>query len=243
MSSVFEASDRIRCVSAARGSSDDASSTRLAILTDDKKLATLDTDADLALRAVDSVVIPKRGTAIARFVLPSAAGGAGTPVLCVGDKWGDVITFPDPRVSSKSRVLLGHTACVITALESSLDGRFIFSADREERIRVSGFPLALNIKSFCMGHTRFVSLLKVLSKPVGASYAAGQVLLSGGADGTLRLWHWASGTLLHTLRLLPGEVIDYGKPYEMNFRHAEEVAPLHPCPLAAATYRAQPSEG
>ena len=40
----------------------------------------------------------------------------------------------------------------------SLDTRFLFTADRDEKIRVCSFPNAYNIQSFCLGHTGFACI-------------------------------------------------------------------------------------
>lgn len=213
----------------------------------------------------------------ARPASTAASGGAGAAaaappaaeaVLIASDKFGDAFAFPDPDVGSKKRWLLGHTGSIVTALAGSLDSRFLLSADREERIRVSHFPAAYNVESFCLGHTRFVTALHVLRQGVplpgwgaaspaaaeapspaasssasaassssaadasapfpsaaaavasadavaaaqhAAAYAPGELLVSAGAEGALRLWHWRSGTLLHTVYLQPGEDIVYAK--------------------------------
>ena len=44
----------------------------------------------------------------------------------------------------------------------SEDDKFIITSERDEKIRVSCFPNAYNIHSFCLGHTEFVSTMALL---------------------------------------------------------------------------------
>jgi tRNA (guanine-N(7)-)-methyltransferase subunit TRM82 len=60
----------------------------------------------------------------------------------------------------------------------------VFSADRDEKIRVSDFPNTSSVSAFCLGHTQYVSCLAVVSE---------ETLLSGGGDGFVRAWHSATG--------------------------------------------------
>ncbi|XP_027624432.1 tRNA (guanine-N(7)-)-methyltransferase non-catalytic subunit WDR4 isoform X1 [Tupaia chinensis] len=76
----------------------------------------------------------------------------------------------------------------------SPDDRFILTADRDEKIRVSWAMAPHNIESFCLGHTEFVSRIFVVpSHP--------DLLLSSSGDCTLRLWEYRSGRQLHCCHL------------------------------------------
>ncbi|WOL03132.1 tRNA (guanine-N(7)-)-methyltransferase non-catalytic subunit TRM82 [Canna indica] len=99
----------------------------------------------------------------------------------------------------KAVMILGHYCSIITRLEFSPDDRFIASADRDFKIRVTVFPKqslkgAHEIQSFCLGHTDFVSCL-AFAYPSGC---ANGYLLSGSGDSTVRLWDFISGVLLAT---------------------------------------------
>ena len=41
-------------------------------------------------------------------------------------------------------------------------GRYVITGDRDEKIRVSHYPKAYNIGSFCLGHSEFIAQLRVL---------------------------------------------------------------------------------
>lgn len=43
------------------------------------------------------------------------------------------------------------------------DDRFVITADRDEKIRVSCFPNAYNIHTFCLGHTGWVAVVECAS--------------------------------------------------------------------------------
>ena len=43
------------------------------------------------------------------------------------------------------------------------DDRYIITADRDEKIRVSKFPNSYNIKTFCLGHTEYVNDTSILN--------------------------------------------------------------------------------
>ncbi|KAI5084515.1 hypothetical protein GOP47_0000684 [Adiantum capillus-veneris] len=95
--------------------------------------------------------------------------------------------------------LLAHCCSIITSLKCTADGKFIVTADRDFKIRVSVFPKdplqgAHEIEGFCLGHTSFVSCIACID--VGLK---SQLLVSGGGDGTVRLWEIETATLLDTV--------------------------------------------
>ncbi|KAK3259136.1 hypothetical protein CYMTET_31856 [Cymbomonas tetramitiformis] len=100
-------------------------------------------------------------------------------------------------------LLFGHCCSIVTDTKVTSDGKYLISADRDEKIRVSKVPRepekgAHEIQSYCLGHRSFVSCLAIPSN-IGASR-----LLSAGGDGTVRLWCPEDGTLLDTLALTEG---------------------------------------
>ncbi|XP_015969581.1 uncharacterized protein LOC107493013 [Arachis duranensis] len=126
--------------------------------------------------------------------------------VCFADKFG-VVWVVDVAGSHghvtlgdrKPTPLLSHYCSIIPSLEFSPDGRFILSADRDSKIRVTNFPKkplngAHEIRSFCLGHTEFVSCLAF----VHARECPQGLLVSGSGDSTVRLWDISSGALLDT---------------------------------------------
>lgn len=103
-------------------------------------------------------------------------------------------------VDNKPVSILGHYCSIITSMKFSPDGRFIATADRDFKIRVTLFsknPLkgAHEIQSFCLGHTDFVSCITFTSISENQSF-----LISGGGDSTVRLWDYVNGCLLDTFQ-------------------------------------------
>jgi WD40 repeat protein len=73
-------------------------------------------------------------------------------------------------------------------------------ADRDDKVRVSRYPRAWNIEGFCLGHTEFVSTVRV---PLGVSDRC--VTASG--DGTVRLWDTSNGAQLSSVDVASGGII------------------------------------
>ena len=95
----------------------------------------------------------KRATALIVCDLPLPSGVA--KVLLVADRAGEVTAW-DCVDARKSRFLFGHTASMLTDLVLSPAGDFLFTADRDEKIRVSALPYGKPILNYCLGHTRCV---------------------------------------------------------------------------------------
>jgi len=75
------------------------------------------------------------------------------------------------------------------------DNKYIITADRDEHIRVSQFPKGHNIETYCLGHTGFVTEIRVLP---GAS---SQYLISGAGDATIRVWEFLKGKEVQTFNV------------------------------------------
>ncbi|XP_066386133.1 uncharacterized protein [Miscanthus floridulus] len=104
-------------------------------------------------------------------------------------------------VDNKPVSILGHYCSIITSMKFSPDGRFIATADRDFKIRVTLFPKnplkgAHEIQGFCLGHTDFVSCITFTSISENQSF-----LISGGGDSTVRLWDYVNGCLLDTFQV------------------------------------------
>lgn len=149
-------------------------------------------------RCISSVSSEKRVTAVAisndgRFVSFADKFGVIYAVEIEG-------SLENQSLPHKKAVpILAHYCSIITSLEFSPDGRYIISADRDFKIRVSVFPEkpsdgAHEIQSFCLGHSEFVSCLAFICNQDSQQW----YLLSGGGDSTVRLWDFTCGSLLDT---------------------------------------------
>ncbi|KAK6338461.1 tRNA (guanine-N(7)-)-methyltransferase non-catalytic subunit trm82 [Orbilia blumenaviensis] len=126
--------------------------------------------------------------------------------ILVGDKFGDVFGYEIPTSAeveevSEAKLLLGHVSLLTTLTtatsssprESVQNGssgnekRYIITADRDEHIRITNYPLTHVIHGFCLGHTAFVNRLLITKD---------NLLVSGGGDDWLGLWDWKQGKLL-----------------------------------------------
>ena len=104
--------------------------------------------------------------------------------LIVGDKSGDVYRYTLCEENNKPQPILGHLSMVLD-VALSFDDSFIVSADRDEKIRVSFYPNAYCIHSYCLGHDQLVSTIALVSN---------DFLISGSADKTLRMWDFKDGS-------------------------------------------------
>ncbi|XP_037380789.1 tRNA (guanine-N(7)-)-methyltransferase non-catalytic subunit WDR4 [Talpa occidentalis] len=124
--------------------------------------------------------------------------------VLVADKSGDVYSFPVLEPRGCGHLELGHLSMLLDVAVSP-DDRFILTADRDEKIRVSWAAAPHSIQSFCLGHAEFVSCIFVVPDWP-------HLLLSCSGDCTLRLWEYTSGRELHCCPLTspqePGEPQD-----------------------------------
>ncbi|KAG9473000.1 tRNA (guanine-N(7)-)-methyltransferase non-catalytic subunit WDR4 [Eleutherodactylus coqui] len=113
--------------------------------------------------------------------------------ILVADKSGDVFSFSVTESQKEGRLELGHLSMLLD-LVVTLDGQYIITCDRDEKIRVSLWEAPHVISAFCLGHTEFVSQLAL---PSGRE----KLLLSGSGDGTLRLWRYDTGQELQSFTI------------------------------------------
>ncbi|CAH8843557.1 unnamed protein product [Trichobilharzia szidati] len=121
--------------------------------------------------------------------------------LVIGDKSGDVYRLPvgEERPISETDLtcLCGHLS-ILSHLAISDDEVFLASCDRDEKIRISRFPQAYIIQSFCLGHTSFVSQLGFIPNS--------RYLVSAGGDGDLKVWNCITGQCLSTHHIVADEL-------------------------------------
>lgn len=102
--------------------------------------------------------------------------------ILVADKNGDVYKF-ETETASPAELLLGHLSMLLD-IKMDSKGKFLLTADRDEKIRVSKFPNSYNINNYCLGHTEFVTSICFLGE---------DLLLSGSGDGTVKVWKYLEG--------------------------------------------------
>ncbi|CAG9761567.1 unnamed protein product [Ceutorhynchus assimilis] len=109
--------------------------------------------------------------------------------IIVADRTGDVFLYKLHQ-KTEPTFLLGHLSMILDLLVTEC-GNYIITCDRDEKIRVSHYPNAYNIQTFCLGHEEFVTSLKLLKNS--------EVLLSASGDGTVRMWNYKQGKQLNII--------------------------------------------
>jgi hypothetical protein len=120
--------------------------------------------------------------------------------IVAADRIGDVYlltlpAIPTSEIEAPSSIdiseddppLLGHFS---TVTDVAMTSGFVATSDRDNRVRVSCFPLAVEIQSMCLGHTDFVTRV---------CWVSPTRLLSAGGDGSIRLWSSETGTELSSV--------------------------------------------
>ena len=91
--------------------------------------------------------------------------------LLIADKSGDV--YKTDLSIDNTNLILTSDDCIMGHLSMLLDiiyyhinenQQFILTADRDEKIRLSHYPNAYNIQGYCLGHTEFVSHIKLIDQ-------------------------------------------------------------------------------
>ena len=107
-------------------------------------------------------------------------------VVVTGDLAGDAVAYSigqnltdneNEKKKTKCRLLLGHTASMLTKIK--VHHHWILTADRDEKIRVSYFPDTHRIHGYLLGHLAFVSSFDVFEN----------VCASCGGDRMIRVWN------------------------------------------------------
>lgn len=111
-------------------------------------------------------------------------------MLVVADKAGDCYIYSMLLPNENDgKLILGHLSMLLDVVVTP-DQRFVITSERDEKIRVSCFPNSYNIHTFLLGHQEFVTALYILP-------GSTNMLLSGSGDGTLRMWNYADGKMVH----------------------------------------------
>ncbi|KAL7070529.1 hypothetical protein ACQ4LE_010567 [Meloidogyne hapla] len=97
----------------------------------------------------------------------------------VSNRFGSLFKFEisESKISNGFE-LLGHFSMLLDFCISP-NGKFVLTADRDEKIRISRFPQTFVIEGFCFGHTSFVKSIACIDD---------NKLISGGGDSIIYLW-------------------------------------------------------
>ncbi len=166
----------------------------LAAATDDKTTYLWSTDTWQCIKTLKS---PKKISAV-------GFSGDGS-LLLAANKFGDVgvtsTADTSNTTSSLFELFLGHYCSVITSLSLSHDGTLLATTDRDGKVRINKMPASSplegchEIQCFGFGHTDFVSCATFVQQ------GENEVLISGGGDGTLRMWNKLDGSELAILQV------------------------------------------
>lgn len=128
------------------------------------------------------------------FIVPRSASRIRFTVdnthILLADKSGDVLIYDIKKENSGTK-LLGHLSLLLDVIQSN-DTKSIISCDRDEKIRVSCYPNTYNIQTYCLGHKEFVNHIEFL--PHNDKF-----LTSSSGDGTIKIWDFNEGRLIHTM--------------------------------------------
>ncbi|KAG0347398.1 tRNA (guanine-N(7)-)-methyltransferase non-catalytic subunit trm82 [Podila humilis] len=116
------------------------------------------------------------------------------PVKAAPETTGDSENAEDVDEDEGEQPILGHVS-MATDLALTKDNKYIITSDRDEHIRVSQYPKGHNIETYCLGHTSFVTTIRVL--PGGSQ----KYLISGAGDATVRVWELMQGKEVQTFNL------------------------------------------
>lgn len=136
-------------------------------------------------------------------------------MIIAGDLVGDATAFP-LDTKSKGRLMLGHTASMLTEVKL-LDGHTLLTADRDEIVRISEFPQTTIVKGYLMGHTAFLCSMDPSSK---------DVCVTCGGDETVRLWNTNTFELLSTKEtpdMLPMQLSADGERVAVIFHNSNTI--------------------
>lgn len=104
--------------------------------------------------------------------------------------------------SGEPAMPLGHYSVVTDMImipAEGANGGYIATCDKDEKIRVSRWPHAYDIVSYCMGHSQYVTTLALIRNEQQKLDA----LVSGGGDGKIFVWNYLSGVALAEVDLAP----------------------------------------
>ncbi|OQS04512.1 hypothetical protein THRCLA_03263 [Thraustotheca clavata] len=174
--------------------------TLLICVTQDKKLIVYEMNSTRG-EIVASREVPRNTTSLVAATYQHD-GNVNEAILIAGNA-GEVNAYPLPDVNGNEKSLLQHTTSIITDVSMSTNGKYLLSADRDEKIRISNFPATTLVQSYCLGHRQCV-------RKIAVSVATPSLFVSVGLDDALNLWNIETGALIHSLELPASETKQCG---------------------------------
>lgn len=108
---------------------------------------------------------------------PSHNGGDdGFPMVLAGDLAGDAHAYG--LIEKRRRLLLGHTASMLTGICVTKDK--LLTGDRDEKIRISCFPDTVFIDGFLLGHEAYITSVESTNDDLA---------ITSSGDRSVRLWN------------------------------------------------------
>uniref|UniRef100_A0A3Q0R3J0 WD repeat domain 4 n=1 Tax=Amphilophus citrinellus TaxID=61819 RepID=A0A3Q0R3J0_AMPCI len=116
--------------------------------------------------------------------------------LLVADKSGDVYSFSVAEPQKEGELKMGHLSLLL-AVTTSLDDKYIITADRDEKIRVSHLR-SPHIPEHKEKHSLTTAVQQAVLSQCAPVFLFFTCVLSGLSDGTLKLWEYESGCELQS---------------------------------------------
>ncbi|KJH50285.1 WD domain, G-beta repeat protein [Dictyocaulus viviparus] len=177
----------------------------VAIGTSEKALVLLTTNE---LKVLKSVKIPKAPTSVvfdkddSHIIVGDRAGHVCRYAVCESRNLG-YTDMNGEECSYEGEPLTGAISMILDVAVSN-DGNFLFAADRDEKIRVSRYPMTISnrvqafvVQSYCLGHTAYVSSLALCD----------DLLFSGGGDSVVIEWDVKHGKIVNQSAKLDKEPV------------------------------------
>lgn len=130
--------------------------------------------------------------------------GRNETIVLAADLCGDVTAFlvnvcdGDPRPMTK-RLMLGHTASMITGIKVVTDGddkhiqgenkvrQRILTCDRDGKVRLTSFPNTHAIEGYMLNHSSFITSMDAERQP----HESCSFCVTSSGDGTIRFWDYS----------------------------------------------------
>jgi hypothetical protein len=144
-------------------------------------------------------------------------------MIVAGDMVGDATAYSLEAKATKGRILLGHTASMLTGMQLVGGGTDaptkLLTADRDEKVRISSFPETTIVHGYLLGHEAFLS-------SIDTTPSLPELCITCGGDESVRLWNINSFEMLsivETVGLLPTQVSMDGERVGVIFNDSNAI--------------------